>query len=89
MEATITTACRDCGDPFDVEAGERAFMERKGFPLPRRCSACRTARKATDAPVDQLERLLLGRIIDGVARIIADERRAEAVKNEEPGQANA
>jgi CxxC-x17-CxxC domain-containing protein len=38
--------CMDCGQPFVFTAGEQEFYERKGFKEePKRCKACRDARK--------------------------------------------
>lgn len=38
--------CRDCGVAFDYSEGEQAFYQQHGLDTPRRCPACRKARKA-------------------------------------------
>ena len=46
--------CRDCGREFVFTAGEQEFYAEKGFQNePRRCKACRDARKASRANGDQ------------------------------------
>ena len=42
-----TIICADCGQEFTFTASEQAFYAEKGFTdSPKRCKACRTARKA-------------------------------------------
>jgi hypothetical protein len=42
-----TRTCSDCGDEFTWTAGEQEFFHEKGFAdPPKRCKACRQARKA-------------------------------------------
>lgn len=41
-----TLTCRDCGQQFTFTAGEQAFYQEQGFSEPRRCPACRQARKS-------------------------------------------
>ena len=42
-----TLVCRDCGQEFVFSAGEQEYYAQKGFTNePRRCPACRQARKA-------------------------------------------
>lgn len=43
-----TLACKDCRIDFVFTAGEAAFYADKGFQPPRRCKACRVAKKAQD-----------------------------------------
>jgi CxxC-x17-CxxC domain-containing protein len=39
--------CLDCSQPFTFTAGEQEFYDRKGFrEEPKRCRACRDARKS-------------------------------------------
>jgi CxxC-x17-CxxC domain-containing protein len=38
--------CAQCGAPFVFSDAERAFFESKGLLPPKRCKACRDARKA-------------------------------------------
>ena len=43
-----TLTCSDCGSEFTFTAGEQQFYAEKGFTNePRRCPACRQARKAS------------------------------------------
>ena len=42
-----TIPCADCGQEFTFTAGEQEFYAQKGFTEPpKRCPACRSARKA-------------------------------------------
>jgi hypothetical protein len=41
-------ACVDCGEPFVISSGERAFYLKKYLKEPVRCSACRKRRKAAE-----------------------------------------
>jgi hypothetical protein len=43
---TPTQRCVDCGQTFDITAGLRVAMKRRGYQLPKRCSNCRKARAA-------------------------------------------
>lgn len=46
MKEDITLTCCDCGAEFVFTASEQEFYEEKGFTnAPRRCRACRQARK--------------------------------------------
>jgi len=38
--------CADCGQQFVFTASEQDFYAQRGFSEPKRCSACRSARKA-------------------------------------------
>ncbi len=38
--------CADCSQPFPFTAQEQEFYSTKGFSDPKRCRACRDARKA-------------------------------------------
>ena len=38
--------CVDCGQSFTFKADEQEFYQQKGFSEPKRCNACRQARKA-------------------------------------------
>lgn len=42
---TATAPCRDCGRPFDIDAGERSWFLEREMSLPRRCRPCRAARR--------------------------------------------
>lgn len=38
--------CADCGQSFTFKADEQEFYQSRGFSEPKRCPACRQARKA-------------------------------------------
>jgi hypothetical protein len=38
--------CIDCGNNFSLSAEEQEFFKEKGYEQPKRCKACRQARKA-------------------------------------------
>jgi CxxC-x17-CxxC domain-containing protein len=42
--------CTQCGEPFVFTDAERAFFEAKGLLPPKRCKACRAARKTQSKP---------------------------------------
>lgn len=42
---SIEKTCRDCGKPFEITKAERFFFESHNMALPKRCPACRKARK--------------------------------------------
>lgn len=44
----IYLKCIECGNDFIFEAGEREYYKRKGLYLPKRCPACRMARKLSN-----------------------------------------
>ena len=41
----IELTCEDCGCTFVFTAEEQQFYAEKGFATPKRCGACRSARK--------------------------------------------
>lgn len=41
--------CVDCGQPFEFTDGEQKWFAEKGYAKPKRCKACRQARK-TERP---------------------------------------
>jgi len=41
--------CSDCGQDFVFTESEQAFYADRGFSTPRRCGACRAAKKAARA----------------------------------------
>ena len=43
--ASIEKTCRDCGKVFKISRAERIFFESHNMALPKRCPACRKARK--------------------------------------------
>lgn len=42
---SLIRECRDCGEPFEIAAGEQTFYRAKGLFLPKRCPACRAYRR--------------------------------------------
>lgn len=42
---SIQKTCRGCGKPFEITKAERFFFESHNMALPKRCPACRKARK--------------------------------------------
>lgn len=42
---SIQKTCRDCGKVFEITRAERFFFESHNMALPKRCPACRKARK--------------------------------------------
>ena len=42
---SIEKTCRDCGKTFEITRAERIFFESHNMALPKRCPACRKARK--------------------------------------------
>ena len=43
--SSIEKTCRDCGKVFEITRAERIFFESHNMALPKRCPACRKARK--------------------------------------------
>lgn len=41
-----TLTCQDCGQSFDFSVEDQEFFAGKGYSEPKRCPACRAARKA-------------------------------------------
>ena len=44
-DTSVQKICRDCGKPFEITRAERIFFESHNMALPKRCTACRKARK--------------------------------------------
>jgi hypothetical protein len=44
-DMSVQKICRDCGKPFEITRAERIFFESHNMALPKRCPACRKARK--------------------------------------------
>ena len=40
----IRRTCRDCHKVYYIYISEKNWMERKGYPLPKRCTSCRKLR---------------------------------------------
>ena len=45
-----TLRCIDCNKDFTFTTGEQRFYASKNLSVPKRCSQCRTSRKATLVP---------------------------------------
>lgn len=45
-KADITIRCIDCGSDFTVTVADQIYYEQIGFTAPKRCKACRKAKKA-------------------------------------------
>ena len=41
----VKQICADCGEKYELSAGDVEFYSRRGLFLPRRCRDCRTARR--------------------------------------------
>ncbi len=46
MTSDQVITCADCGQEFVFTASEATFYADRGFSVPRRCPACRAARKS-------------------------------------------
>ena len=46
MYTDKSLVCADCGQQFMFTASEQDFYAQRGFSEPKRCGACRAARKA-------------------------------------------
>lgn len=46
-KVAMTLKCKDCGDEFHINVGEKEWYESKGLCLPVRCSFCRAKRRGT------------------------------------------
>lgn len=44
-KTSVQKTCRDCGKTFEITRAERIFFESHNMALPKRCPACRKARK--------------------------------------------
>lgn len=45
MAGDIQLTCSDCGQDFVFSASDQAFFQERGYSTPKRCRACRTAKK--------------------------------------------
>lgn len=45
VDTSIEKTCRDCGKVFEITRAEHIFFESHNMALPKRCKACRKARK--------------------------------------------
>ena len=46
----VKRVCADCGEKYQLSAGDVEFYSRRGLFLPRRCRDCRTARRLSERP---------------------------------------
>ncbi len=52
-----TIQCRDCGQDFAFTASEQQFFAEKGFTNePKRCSACRRAKRGSTSSAQGAQR---------------------------------
>lgn len=49
-----TLVCEECGSEFTFTAGEQEFFAQKGFTPPKRCPACRQAKKSERRQVTEV-----------------------------------
>lgn len=50
-QAVYTTIrCSQCGQTFEITNGEKAFFDKKGFQLPKKCKECRGQRTYANNP---------------------------------------
>ena len=52
----LTQVCKDCGNEFVITVSEQKFYESKELALPKRCEACRKARKLQNQEVVKEEK---------------------------------
>jgi CxxC-x17-CxxC domain-containing protein len=45
MAGNLQLTCGDCGQEFTFTTEEQAFFRERGYSTPKRCKACRQARK--------------------------------------------
>lgn len=45
MADDLQLTCSDCGQTFTFTSADQAFFQERGYSTPRRCRACRQARK--------------------------------------------
>ena len=45
MAEDILLTCSDCGQDFTFSAADQAFFQERGYSTPKRCKACRQAKK--------------------------------------------
>ena len=46
MAGDMQLTCSDCGQEFTFTAADQSFFSERGFSTPKRCKACRMAKKA-------------------------------------------
>jgi len=45
MTGDLQLTCSDCGQEFTFTAADQAFFRERGYAAPKRCKACRQAKK--------------------------------------------
>jgi len=45
MTADLQLTCSDCGQEFTFSSEDQAFFQERGYSAPKRCKACRQAKK--------------------------------------------
>ena len=45
MAGDIQLTCSDCGQDFTFTAADQTFFQERGYSTPKRCKACRQAKK--------------------------------------------
>ncbi|HMD21510.1 MAG TPA: CxxC-x17-CxxC domain-containing protein [Alloacidobacterium sp.] len=45
MTGDLQLTCSDCGQDFTFTAADQAFFRERGYSAPKRCKACRQAKK--------------------------------------------
>lgn len=45
MTGDLQLTCSDCGQEFTFTAADQAFFRERGYSAPKRCKACRQAKK--------------------------------------------
>jgi len=45
MAGDMQLQCSDCGQEFTFTAADQAFFQERGYSTPKRCKACRMAKK--------------------------------------------
>lgn len=49
MTETLQLTCSDCGREFEFSSEDQAFFRERGYSTPKRCKACRQAKKNEQA----------------------------------------
>ena len=49
MTKDLQLTCSDCGQEFTFSSEDQAFFQERGYSAPKRCKACREAKKSEQA----------------------------------------
>lgn len=52
-DKTIEMVCVDCGNTFEISAGEQEWYHAQGFQMPKRCSECRKNKRIKNKRKDK------------------------------------